>query len=99
MYMCMMYVRMNLFLLAYLNAYFLECQPICIALLLLFICIGLCITVCSPLSRRLSWPPAAICAKPASRPQKFRLSRELAEKNIRLSRRENSGLNAKKIHY
>src|SRR6218665_2341223 len=52
--------------------------------------------VISPLSRRLSWPPAAICAKPVSRPRKFRLSRKLAEKNIRLSRRENSGLNTKK---
>src|SRR6218665_1633430 len=52
--------------------------------------------IASPLSRRLSRPAAAICAKPASRPRKFRLSRELAEKNIRLSRRENSGLNAKK---
>src|SRR6218665_3968107 len=31
-----------------------------------------------------------------SRPRKLRLSRELAEKNIRLSRRENSGLNTKK---
>src|SRR6218665_533126 len=50
----------------------------------------------SPLSRRLSRPAAAICAKPASRPRKFRLSRELAEKNNRLSRRENSGLSAKK---
>ena len=30
------------------------------------------------------------------RPRKFRLSRALAEKNIRLSRRENSGLNANK---
>ena len=50
----------------------------------------------SPLSRRLSRPPAAICAKPASRPRKFRLRRKLAEKNIRLSRRENSGLNTKK---
>src|SRR6218665_214303 len=50
----------------------------------------------SPLSRRFSRPPAAICAKPASRPRKFRLSRALAEKNIRLSRRENCGLNTKK---
>src|SRR6218665_1305125 len=50
----------------------------------------------SPLSRRRSQPPAAICAKQASRPRKFRLSRELAEKNIRLSRRENFGLNIKK---
>jgi len=49
----------------------------------------------SPLSRRLSRPPAAICAKPVSRPQTFWLSRELAEKNIRLSRRENCGLNTK----
>src|SRR6218665_1058336 len=49
----------------------------------------------SPLSRRLSRPPAAICAKPASRPQKLRLSRKLVEKNIRLSRRENCGLNTK----
>src|SRR6218665_427910 len=30
-------------------------------------------------------------------PQKFRLSRELAEKNIRLSRRENCGLNTKQF--
>src|SRR6218665_1511962 len=29
----------------------------------------------SPQSRRLSRPPAAICAKPASRPRKLRLSR------------------------
>src|SRR6218665_1799411 len=50
----------------------------------------------SPLSRRLSRPAAAICAKPASRPRKLRLSRELAEKNTRLSRRENCGLNTKK---
>src|SRR6218665_3786055 len=50
-----------------------------------------------PLSRRLSRPPAAICPKPASRPRKLRLSRELAEKNIRLSRRENCGLNTKKF--
>src|SRR6218665_2920867 len=49
----------------------------------------------SPLSRRLSRPPAAICAKPVSRPRKLRLSRELAEKNIRLNRRENCGLNTK----
>jgi len=40
-------------------------------------------------------PPAAICAKPASRPRKLRLSRQLAEKNIRLSRRENCSLNTK----
>src|SRR6218665_3748527 len=51
--------------------------------------------ISSPLSRRLSRPAAEICAKPASRRRKFRLSRELAEKNIRLSRRENPGLNAK----
>src|SRR6218665_918035 len=51
----------------------------------------------SPLSRRLSRPPAVIYAKPASRPQKFRLSREQAEKNIRLSRRENCGSNTKKF--
>src|SRR6218665_1060331 len=44
---------------------------------------------------RLSRPPAAICAKPASRPQKLRLSRKLAKKNIRLSRREYCGLNTK----
>src|SRR6218665_2056893 len=50
----------------------------------------------SPLSRRLSRPPAAICAKPASRPRKLQLSRELAEKNIRLSRRETCGLNTEK---
>ena len=53
----------------------------------------------SPLSRRLSRPPSAICAKPASRPRKLRRSRELAEKNIRLSRRENCGLNTKQINY
>src|SRR6218665_1878116 len=40
-------------------------------------------------------PPAAICAKPASRPRKL-LSREPAEKNIRLSRRENCGLDTEK---
>ena len=51
----------------------------------------------SPLSRRLSRPLAAICAKPTSRPRKFRLSRELAKKNIRLSRRENCSVNAKKF--
>src|SRR6218665_4036140 len=49
----------------------------------------------SPLRRRLSRLAAAICAKPASRPRKLRLSRELAEKNTRLSRRENCGLNTK----
>ena len=37
-------------------------------------------------------PPAAICTKPASRPRKMRLNREPAEKNNRLSRRENCGL-------
>src|SRR6218665_4004921 len=37
-------------------------------------------------------PPAAICAKPASRPRKMRLSREPAEKNNRLGRREKFGL-------
>src|SRR6218665_1325954 len=47
------------------------------------------------LSCRLSRPPAVICAKPASRQRKLRLSRELAEKNIRLSRRENCGLSTK----
>src|SRR6218665_1229347 len=58
--------------------------------------LGVVLDSFSPQSRRLSRPPAAICAKPASRPRKFRLSRKLAEKNIRLSRRENSGLNTKK---
>jgi len=54
------------------------------------------LTSTSPLSRRLSRPPAPICAKPASRPRKLRLGRGLAEKNIRLSRRENCGLNTEK---
>src|SRR6218665_1207549 len=40
-------------------------------------------------------PPAAIFATSASRPRKLWLSRELAEKKIRLSRRENCGLNTK----
>src|SRR6218665_120377 len=43
-----------------------------------------------PPSRRLSRPP--ICAKPASRPRKMRLSRELAKTNNWLNRREKCGL-------
>src|SRR6218665_3490709 len=58
--------------------------------------LGVVLDSFSPQSRRLSRPPAAICAKPGSWPRKFRLSRKLAEKNIRLSRRENCGLNTKK---
>jgi len=54
------------------------------------------LTVLSPLSRRLSRPLAAICAKPASRQQKLWLSHELAEKKFQLSRRENCGLNTEK---
>jgi len=44
-----------------------------------------------PPSLRLSRTPTAICAKPASRLRKMRLSREPAEKNNRLSRREKCG--------
>jgi len=45
-----------------------------------------------PPSRRLSRPPAAICAKLASRPRIIRLSCEPAKKNNRLSRRTKCGL-------
>src|SRR6218665_712534 len=37
-------------------------------------------------------PSPRLCAKPASRPRKMRLSREPVEKNNRLSRREKCGL-------
>ena len=57
--------------------------------------ISVLLPLCSPLSLRLSWPPAAICAKPTSRPRKFQLNHELAEKNMRLSRQENCGSNTK----
>jgi len=40
----------------------------------------------SPLSRRLSWPPRFVLSRYL--PRKLRLSRELAEKNTLLSRRE-----------
>src|SRR6218665_120902 len=51
----------------------------------------------SPVNRRLSWPPAVFCAKLASRLQKMQLSYELAEKNIRLSHRENCDVDTEKL--